>query len=188
MSTFLSQHWDPILTWACTGPVRASTVSVSSCVYQSYCVWTRVFPWGHSPPLALTIFFPPLLQAGFDGDVLFKTECSKVTRFLHIVALWVSVLVPTYCKRKFLGGWLSETLIYGYSRILVRIILLICYLGRMIVLLEHQVLWFQVSVWEQGTHPIAKLHDPCWPMRPEMLTWGHIRSKATSSHTVNQID
>ena len=53
----------------------------------------------HPPSLALRISLSPLLHRSLslDGRGLmktsFKTECSKISCFLHIVQLWVSVLI-----------------------------------------------------------------------------------------------
>lgn len=92
-----SPCWDFCLAWTCTVPVHAVKVSVSSGVHQSCYIWKMLFLWRYPPPLAL-IIFPPLLH-GFqspggeehDEDILFKIECSKVSHFLYIVYLWVSV-------------------------------------------------------------------------------------------------
>ena len=52
---------------------------------------------------------PPLLQIflnsegrGIDEGIPFRTKYSELSHSLNIVQLWVSVLIPVYCKRKFL--------------------------------------------------------------------------------------
>ena len=47
--------------------------------------------------------------------ILFRTECSKVSHFLDIVQLWVSVLDPINCQKKLLWWWLRKALSYRYS-------------------------------------------------------------------------
>ena len=34
----------------------------------------------------------------------FRTECSQVSLFRYTVQLWISVLIPTYCKKNLLMG------------------------------------------------------------------------------------
>lgn len=88
--TALGSH----LTWNCAGPVPAATVSVSSNEYQPSCIWRALFLWGCPSCLGLRIFLPPLLLWSFspewwwwglDEDILFRTECSKVSCFLHFL-------------------------------------------------------------------------------------------------------
>ena len=46
--------------------------------------------------------FPESWGERFDGDVLFRYDCSMVSRSLHIVWLWVSVFVPICYRTKLL--------------------------------------------------------------------------------------
>lgn len=34
---------------------------------------------------------------GFEEDISFRAEYSKVSHSLHLVQLWVSVFIPVYC-------------------------------------------------------------------------------------------
>lgn len=43
-------------------------------------------------------FFKPGGE-GFDGDILFKAECSKLSHPPNIVCLWVFFFVPICCRR-----------------------------------------------------------------------------------------
>lgn len=72
-------------------------------------------------------------EEGFDGDILFRAEHSKVSCPLHTVRLWVSVLVPICCKRKLLQWWLRKPLIYEYSRMSPWVHLLLCSFHRTVV-------------------------------------------------------
>jgi hypothetical protein len=69
---------------------------------------------------------------GFGWDSPVRTEWFKgsLSYFLLIVQLWVCVFVPVYCKRKLLWWWLSKTLTYEFSRILLGVILLPCSFSR----------------------------------------------------------
>ena len=60
--------------------------------------------------------FPELWWEGFDGDIPFRTECSKVSHCLPNVWLSVSLIVPICCTRKLLWWWMNKALIYEYSR------------------------------------------------------------------------
>lgn len=77
--------------------------------------------------------FPGPWEEGFDGDILFRAEHSKVSCPLHTVRLWVSVLVPICCKRKLLQWWLRKPLIYEYSRMSPWVHLLLCSFHRTVV-------------------------------------------------------
>lgn len=53
------------------------------------------------PPLTPTIFlllpWGSLIsegREGFDGDIPFRAECSKVSNFVHNVWLWISMFGP----------------------------------------------------------------------------------------------
>lgn len=57
--------------------------------------------------------FPELRGVGFDGDIPFRTVCSKISHPLHNVQLWVAAFVPICCRRKRLWWWLSDDLFPG---------------------------------------------------------------------------
>lgn len=87
-------------------------VSMSSCTYQSHCVYRALFPWCHSSIQSLTLFLPSLPHSflrhegrSFLEDIPFRAECSMASHFLHIVWLWVSVFVTMYCRRKNRSIW-----------------------------------------------------------------------------------
>lgn len=82
--------------YLCGPLVWCHKVSVSSCVYQSYCVYRALFPWCCSSIRSLTLFLLPLPHSflrpegrGLLGDVPFRGECSMASHFLHIV--WLGV-------------------------------------------------------------------------------------------------
>ena len=55
-----------------------------------------------------------------------EVECSKVSPCLYNVSLSVSVFVFICCKTRLLWWWLIKALIYEYSRVSLRVILLLC--------------------------------------------------------------
>lgn len=62
------------------------------------CIRMMLFPYCHPSLLTLKIFlllfphrFLSLEEKGFDKDIQFRTESSKVSFSLHIAQLWVSV-------------------------------------------------------------------------------------------------
>lgn len=75
-------------------------------VCQSWCDWKMLISWSIPSPLALPVFLCSLFwipEWGEEGrglaDILLSEECSKVSHFLHIVQLWVSLLhIPIYGK------------------------------------------------------------------------------------------
>jgi hypothetical protein len=73
------------------------------------------------------------MQDGFDETIPVRTECFRDSDFMHIVQLGVSVLDPRYCKKKLLWQGLGNELIYGYSRMSLAVILLLCSFSRIIV-------------------------------------------------------
>lgn len=107
--------------YLCGPLVWCHKVSVSSCVYQSYCVYRALFPWCYSAIRSLTLFLLPLPHSflrpegrGLLGDVPFRGECSMASHFLHIVCL--GVFFPMYRRRTLLWWWLSNVIIYEYHR------------------------------------------------------------------------
>lgn len=51
----------------------------------------------HVPPFLHE--FPEPGREAFDGGIPFRTEYTIVSHSLHIVQLWRSVSVPSYCKK-----------------------------------------------------------------------------------------
>lgn len=88
----------PHLVWTCVGCKHATTVSMSSCMCQSCCVWKTQFTWCHPPPPALRVFLSP------EGRSLMKISHLGLNLpvSLHIVQLRFSASVPIFYRRKFL--------------------------------------------------------------------------------------
>lgn len=74
-----------------------------SCVYncRSLCAFICVsallcVSWSQPAYFALTIFLHSSLSLegeALDCDIPFRSECSKIAHFLHIIHLWVSLLI-----------------------------------------------------------------------------------------------
>lgn len=85
---------------------------MGACYVQSVLLCLENVVSMKSPPLALTIFPPPLLHislilcggGGCDKDIPFRPECSKVSPPLCVVQLWVSVVLSTARRSVSDGG------------------------------------------------------------------------------------
>lgn len=77
--------------------------------------------------------YPKSWGKGYNECVTFRDEHLKFSYSLHVEQLWVSVLINIYCKEMLLWGWLNKALIYGYSSMLLGVILLLCSFSRTIV-------------------------------------------------------
>lgn len=86
------------------GSAHGPSVSVLSSVPQCWYIQKVLFPWDHPSPLysfcSLFWGFPELCGVEFDGDILFRAQCSKVS--LCIRWLWA-----LKCRWKLLWRWLS---------------------------------------------------------------------------------
>lgn len=87
-------------------------------------IYMALFPLGLLCPLALTLhsassstIFPRLWVGWLDGDISFRAACSKVSHSLCNICLWVSVFIPTCCRRMLLWWWLNKVLSNEYGRI-----------------------------------------------------------------------
>lgn len=49
---------------------------------------------------------------------------------MHFIQFRVCVSVPIYCVRKIFWGWLCNRLIYRFSRIALKVIILLCFFSR----------------------------------------------------------
>lgn len=122
----------PLSAWAFEGLVCGTLVFVSSYMHQNCCVEDTAFlessitPGSYNISASSSIQTPELWGKGFNEIVPFRTEDSKVSCSLYIVQLWVSVLVPLYCKKKVLWWQLTEPLIHRYSNMSLGNIFLLC--------------------------------------------------------------
>lgn len=106
-----------------TPPVSKDTVSLElpisfgSFILSASCSTQLLKSWGER----------------LDEDIPFRVECSKISHSLHTAQLWVSVLTTVYYRRKLLWWWPSETLIYRYSWMSLRVISSMCLFSRTVV-------------------------------------------------------
>lgn len=172
------------LVWICAGPVCAATLPVSSHVHSPV-VSGRHFPWCH-PSLWLlhlstpsSTEFPELWGEGFDEDMPFGTECSKVSHILPTVQMWVSVLVPSYCRRK-LSSVGSQILIYGYSRMPLGVVTELGLWKELIyvccVVLVSLWYWGRIRVWLLwvllvSVHVASIVATSCCPQSQHLCCW-----------------
>jgi hypothetical protein len=82
-------------------------------------------------------------EKGFDEDFLIRIKCSQVFYSLHIILLWVSLVIISYWKNKFL--WLNKTCTYGYSSMSLGVILILSSFCIIIVV------YFTITLWPNLT-------------------------------------
>lgn len=105
-------------------PVSAATVSGSWCLLDLLCMKGLVhlvfsIPSGSYHTFCLLCCRVPwALRMRFDGDISFRTMCSKVPKSLWIIWYWVSVFVFICCRKRLRWWWQSKLLSYAYSRML----------------------------------------------------------------------
>lgn len=90
--------WKHLLSkgWAFVIPPHAEILSVlaygystvSSYMYQPYCIWKMLFLWSFSLPLAPTIFLPALLHKSMS---FWGEECDEDIRFFVLFYLFSSI-------------------------------------------------------------------------------------------------
>ena len=133
------------------------------------CICPAVFkrPWCLPPPLAFISFLLPLLQhsllcpAGRDLMQILHLGVS-ISCFLSLYTLSVCESLYVFSSAagaKILWFWLSNTLIYDYTRISLGFILLLCSFSRIVVFdfmlgpwtIYSQVLAYSVTAWH-GFH------------------------------------
>lgn len=112
--------------------MHAASVSVNSYGLCSCCLVGLVFLVSSIPsdsytlPASSSMRFPEFWGEGFDGDLPFRTERSKVSHSLCNVCLWgreVSIFVPSATTGSVSDrGWI-RCCFCGYSRILWNVIL-----------------------------------------------------------------
>ena len=123
-------------------PVRAPCLSE-----LLYTIPVFLFPCCSPFLLVLTILQPSLPQGSLitEGRELMETNHLMIgvprSLTLRFVQLWISVFVPTYCGQELLWWWLSKTMTYNYSRMLLGVILLLGSSSRTVVFVYSLVLW-----------------------------------------------
>lgn len=113
------------LVQTCTDHLHSASVSMSLYILEGFDTFTTSI---HSGSCSLTTFSSTkLLQAwrGFDGHIPFMTGYCSVSH---------SVFVPiSYCRHRLLWWWLDKAQMYEYSRMLLRVVLLLKFFSRIIV-------------------------------------------------------
>lgn len=131
--------WRLNLSQTCAGLVGAATVSVSSYVYQFIRVSVLVCQESAASLVCPCPTASHSLSASSSSSLCperrglvkmsIRTEYPKVSHTQLVIQLWVASICH---RRKLLWWWLTETLIYGYCRMLLGFILLLCSLARTI--------------------------------------------------------
>ena len=91
-------HEGPVLPPSLCLHMCADHVDLESLVFLLSSVTSGSYTLSASSSMG----FPESWGERFDGDVLFRYDCSMVSRSLHIVWLWVSVFVPICYRTKLL--------------------------------------------------------------------------------------
>lgn len=76
--------------------------------------------------------FPGPWGEGYEGDISFKAEYSKVSYSLHIVNLWLVVLVLISCERKIIWWYPRKALIYKYTWVSLVVYVVIFFLKTVV--------------------------------------------------------
>lgn len=70
-------------------------------------------------PFASYNLLPPVWYSSLTPEGRGLTKSSNlllsISKSLALVEMWVSILLPIYCRRKQLWWWVSKILIHGYS-------------------------------------------------------------------------
>ena len=93
---------------------------------------------------------------------------------LHFVQLWVFVLYSVYCSKKLLSWWMRKTLLYGYSRMPLGVMLLLCSFSRTIVFgfsLDYWPIWPQVLGHPNSINALISFHGVNKPQFQSESSW-----------------
>jgi hypothetical protein len=115
---------------------RPCACSHCSCKFICVPVWcvekAVIFLLFSIPPGSYSLSahsFSVFPEPWWEGNILFRAKYSKVSHFLHIVWLYISLFVPICFRKKMIWWWLSKAQIYEYNRSL-RVILLLHFFNR----------------------------------------------------------
>lgn len=89
------------------GPVHVASISVrfyelSSCWFREPCYLSALHSFWLLHSTSSSARFPKLRGEEVNEDIIFITESSMIPQILYNIYLWVSIFVPSYCRR--VGG------------------------------------------------------------------------------------
>ena len=144
---FSSQVWDSYVMWTYTGSAMLlqslwAYMWISPAVSRRSSFLVLSIPTGsYNHFVSSSADFNESWGTGFDGDISFITEFSKVLHSLNIAHLWVSVFVSIYRRVNLFWWLLSKTLICEYNIMSLGVILLLCFFSRTVPF------GFSLSLW-----------------------------------------
>lgn len=123
----------PCLGCTSAVPVYAVSISEKSFMCQSCRVWVVLFPSCLESATSHNFFASIFAESPeLWGEELMKITHEGLSFSLLVCRLWVSLLSHVLRKEeiKIFWCWQSETLIPVYSKILLEVILLLCFFSR----------------------------------------------------------
>lgn len=82
--------------------ISVSSYELSSCWFREPCFCSALHSFWLLHSTSSSTKFPKLRGEEVNGDIIFITESSMIPQLLYNIYLWVSIFVPSCCRR--VGG------------------------------------------------------------------------------------